>query len=108
MLHEAKAWIVESIYLLFLRAPLISDVPYRRLAILSTTAIGVNGCFCSALVGLELSNLWAVHVLHDLIRLPLLETETETLMRVILVVGLILVVFQLNEIGVYRRWVERQ
>lgn len=52
------------------------------------------------LVRLEFRHLGAVHVLHDLIRLPFLEAETQTLMRVVLVVGLILVVFDLDEVAV--------
>ena len=39
-------------------------------------------------------------MLHDLIRLPLLESETQPLVRVVLVVGLVLVVLDLDEVGV--------
>ena len=52
------------------------------------------------LVRLEFRHLGAIHVLHDLIGLPLLEAEPQTLMRVVLIVGLILVVFYLDEVAV--------
>ena len=45
---------------------------------------------------------------HNLISLPLLEREAKTFMRVVFVVGLILVIFQLNEVGVDRRGIEGQ
>ena len=52
------------------------------------------------LIRLEFHHLGAIHMLHDLIRLPLLEAEAQTLMRVVLIVGLILVVFDLDEVAV--------
>lgn len=39
-------------------------------------------------------------MLHDLIRLPLLEAEAEALVRVVLVVGLVFVVLDLDEVAV--------
>ena len=54
----------------------------------------------SLLVCLEQMDLFTVHVLHHRVRLPLLETEAETLMRVVLIVGLILVIFHLDEVTV--------
>ena len=39
-------------------------------------------------------------MLHDLIRLPLLEGEAQPFVRVVFVVGLVLVVFDLDEVGV--------
>lgn len=53
-----------------------------------------------ALVGLEFFHLGAVHVLHDLVGLPLFEAEAEALVRVVLVVGLVLVVLDLDEVAV--------
>lgn len=53
-----------------------------------------------ALICLKLLHLGAVHVLHDLIGLPLLEAEAETLVRVVLVVGLVFVVLDLDEVAV--------
>ena len=52
------------------------------------------------LVRLKLLHLGAIHVLHDLIRLPLLEAEPQPLVRVVLVVGLVLVVLDLDEVAV--------
>ena len=52
------------------------------------------------LIRLELQHLGAIHMLHDLIRLPFLEAEAQTLMRVVLIVGLILVVLDLDEVAV--------
>lgn len=53
-----------------------------------------------ALIRLKLLHLRAIHVLHDLIRLPLLEAEAEALVRVVLVVGLVFVVLDLDEVAV--------
>ena len=62
----------------------------------------------SALVHLKLLHLRAIHELHNLIRLPFLEAEAQTFMRVILVVGLILVVLDLDEVAVNGGRVERE
>lgn len=59
-------------------------------------------------IGLELLHLLAVHVLHDLIGLPFLETEPHAFVRVVLVVGLIFVVFDLNEVGIDGLWIKGQ
>ena len=47
-------------------------------------------------------------MLHNLVGLPLFEREANTFMRVVFVVGLILVIFQLNEIRVDSRGIEGQ
>lgn len=47
-------------------------------------------------------------MLHNLISLPLLEREASAFMGVVFVVSLILVKFQLNEIGVDSRGIEGQ
>ena len=47
-------------------------------------------------------------MLHHLVCLPLLEAETEALMRVVLVVRLIFVVLDLDEVAVDGGWVEGQ
>lgn len=39
-------------------------------------------------------------MLHNIVGLPLLETEPETLVGIIFIVGLVLVVFDLDEVGV--------
>ena len=60
------------------------------------------------LVRLKLLHLGTVHELHDLIRLPFLEAESQPLVRIVLVVCLILVVLDLNEVAVDGGRVERQ
>ena len=47
-------------------------------------------------------------MLHNLISLPLLKREASAFMRVVFVVGLILVIFQLNEVGVDSRGIKGQ
>ena len=60
----------------------------------------------SALVLLKVLDLVAVHVLDNVVGLPLLEAETSTLVRVVLVIGLVLVVLDLDEVRVNGVWVE--
>jgi len=60
----------------------------------------------SALVLLKVLDLVAVHVLDNVVGLPLLEAETSTLVRVVLVVGLVLVVLDLDEVRVNGVWIE--
>ena len=45
-------------------------------------------------------DLGAVHVLDNIVGLPLLEAEARALVRVVLVVGLVLVVLDLDEVRV--------
>lgn len=52
------------------------------------------------LIRFKLLHLRTIHMLHDLIRLPLLEGEAQPLVGVIFVVGLILVVLDLDEVAV--------
>lgn len=86
----------------------LREILLRRLALLSTSTILAHMFLRSVLVSLELCDLGRVHVLHDVVCLPLLECEAESLMTVVLVVCLILVVFYLDEVGVYCVGVERQ
>ena len=65
-------------------------------------------CLRRVLISLELSNFWTIHVLHDLISLPLLERETKAFMGIVLVVGLILVVLDLDKVGIDCGRVKRQ
>lgn len=81
-----------------LRQPL--QVLRRRISLSSTTSILPDVLLAGTLVGFESLDLRAVHMLHDLVGLPLLEAEAKTLMRVVLVVRLILVVLDLDEIAV--------
>ena len=62
--------------------------------------------FARSLISLKLLHLGAVHVLHDLVCLPFLNTETETLVRVVLVIRLIFVVLDLDKVAVDGGWVE--
>jgi len=52
------------------------------------------------LVCLKSLDLRAIHKLHDLIRLPFLEAESQTLMRIVLIVGLIFMVLDLDEVTI--------
>ena len=62
--------------------------------------------FTRSLISLELLDFGAIHVLHNLVCLPFLKGETETLVRVVLVVRLIFVVLDLDEVAVDGGWVE--
>ena len=86
----------------------ILEILYRSITVLSPTTVCPDCILASTLVLLKVLHLLRVHVLHNLISLPLLEREAHTLMRVIFVVGLILVILQLNEVGVDSRGIEGQ
>lgn len=79
------------------------------------------------LVSNELLNFLAVHILHNVVSLPFLETEANALIcqelaceqpkgyldcskhtRVILIIRLILVILDLDEIRVHRSWIQTQ
>ena len=62
--------------------------------------------FARSLISLKFLHLGAVHVLHNLVCLPLLKAETETFVRVVLVIRLIFVILDLDEITVDGGWVE--
>lgn len=64
--------------------------------------------FPGPLVRLELLDLLAIHVLHDLIGLPFLEREADAFVRVVFVVGLILVELDADEVRLDRLGVERK
>lgn len=78
------------------------EVLLRRIALLIASAILLHRLLSSALVLLKVLDLLRIHVLHHSVRLPLLEAETQTLVAVVLVVGLILVVLHLDEVRVHR------
>ena len=61
---------------------------------------------CGILIGLKHFHFLTIHKLHHLISLPLLETEPQPLMTVIFIVGLILVVLDLDKVAVYRSGVK--
>jgi hypothetical protein len=76
------------------------EVLLRRVTLLITSAVLLHRLLCSTLVLLEVLDLLGVHVLHHSICLPLLETEAQSLVAVVFVVGLVLVVLHLAEIRV--------
>lgn len=79
----------------------------RRVPLSSATAILPNVLLPRALIRLKLLHLRAVHVLHNLICLPFLEAEPQTLVRIVLVIRLILVILDLDKVAVDGGWVER-
>lgn len=52
--------------------------------------------------------LTAVHFACDFVCLPLLEVESEAFVRIVFIVSLILVILDLDEVGIDGRRVERQ
>lgn len=99
----------ESVFhlVITLKAPYaLLQILGRRISFGRTTTICIDRLLCSSLVSFELFNLWTIHVLHDLISLPLFETEAKTFVRVVFVIGLIFVVFDLDEVGILGRRVE--
>jgi len=78
------------------------------LTLLIARSIPPDRLLGSTLVLLKVLDLIAVHVLDNIVGLPLLEAETKALVRVVLVVGLILVVLDLDEVRVNGVWVERE
>ena len=72
----------------------------RGISLSSATTILPNVLLPRAFIRFELLHLRAIHVLHHLIRLPFLEAEPQTLVRVVLVVRLVLVVLDLDEVAV--------
>ena len=61
-----------------------------------------------ALVLLKHLHLGAIHELHDLIGLPLLERKAEAFVAVVFVIGLVFVVFDTDEVGVCGGRVDRE
>ena len=53
-------------------------------------------------------DVFGVHHARDLVGLPLFEREAWTGVRIVLVIGLILVVLDLREVGVCRGGIERE
>lgn len=79
---------------------LILQILDRRLSLLPATAILPNLVLARPLISLEQLNLGRIHMLHHGIGLPFLKAEPQALMRIVLVVGLVLVVFDLDEIAI--------
>lgn len=79
---------------------LSSKVLLRRISLLITRSILVHRRLRSVRILLEVLNLLGIHMRRNVICLPLLEVEAQTLVRVVLVVCLVLVVLDLDEVGV--------
>jgi len=84
---------------LFLFSSLNLQILLRRLP--SPASIFPNMLFPSIFVRFEHLNLLAIHMLRNLIRLPFLEGESQSLMTVIFIIGLVFVIFYSDEITVY-------
>ena len=87
---------------------LVLEVLYRSITVLSPATIFLDSILASTFVLLEVLHLFRIHILHNLISLPLLEREASAFVRVVFVISLILVILQLNEIGVDSRGIEGQ
>ncbi len=82
------------------------QVFHRRVPFSSSTSILPNALLGGSLIRLKLLHLRTIHMLHNLIRLPLLKTESQSFVGIVFIIGLVFVVFYLNEVGVYRGGVE--
>ena len=70
----------------------------RRLSLLVTGFILIDSRFGCGLIRREMLDLLAIHKLHHIVRLPLLEVEPQAGMRVVLIIRLIFVVLDLDEV----------
>lgn len=77
-----------------------SQIFHRRSSSLASTPIGPARLFAGILISFEHLYFKTIHILHDVIRLPLLKRRSEAFVRVVFVVGLVLVVLDANEIAV--------
>lgn len=78
----------------------------RSISPARTASICPHMLLAGTLISLESLHLRTIHVLHHGISLPLLEAEAESLMAVILVIGLIFVILHLDEVAVDGVWRE--
>ena len=78
----------------------------RRSLLRQPTPILPHMLLPGALILLELLQLGTIHQLGHVIRLPLLELKPEAFVAVVFVVGLVFVVFDLDEVGVNGAGVE--
>lgn len=82
------------------------EVLLRRIALLVTGTVLPYCLLLGALILLKVLHLVTVHDLNHIVGLPFFEVEAESLVAVVLVICLVLVVFDLNEIGVDSAGVE--
>lgn len=85
-----------------------SKILLGRITPLITSTILPRRLLRSSRIVLEVLDLLTVHILGDIIRLPLLEIEAQALVAVVLVVGLIFMILDLDEVAVDCVWVERE
>ena len=78
------------------------------LALLGSTAVLVHWRLGRILVLLKVLHLFAIHELHHIVRLPLLEAESDAFVRIVLVVRLVLVILDLNKVRVNSVRIQRQ
>lgn len=81
---------------------------FRRRALFRTSAILSDRLCSDMLINLKHLHFLATHILGDVVCLPLLELKTDALMGVILVVGLILVILDLDKVRIDRVWIQRK
>ena len=67
-----------------------------------------NSLLGRPLIRFELLHFWTIHMLHDLIRLPLLKAESQPFVGIIFIISLIFVIFYPNEVGVCGGGLERE
>ena len=76
------------------------QILYWCLPLFRTASIPLHVLFRRSLIRLEMLDFCRIHLLHHLIRLPLLETKAYALVGVVFVIGLIFVVLHLDEVTV--------
>ena len=81
---------------------------HRCISLRPTTTMLPNSLLSRTLIRLELLHLRTIHMLHNLVRLPLLKTESQPFVGIIFIVSLIFVVFYPNEVGVCGGGLERE
>jgi hypothetical protein len=84
------------------------EILLRRIPLLITSPILLHSLLRSTLILLKVLHLLRIHMLHHSIRLPLFETETHSLMTIVLIIRLILVVLHLNEVRIHGVRVETE
>lgn len=87
---------------------LIRKIPLRRIPLLLPTPILPHMFLISPLIRLELLQFRRTHMLNHVIRLPLFKAKPHALMTIILVVCLILVIFNLHKLTIFRRGIQTQ
>ena len=79
-----------------------------RIPLWPSASILLNTLLGRPLIRFELLHLWTIHMLHNLIRLPLLKTKSQPFVGIVFIIGLIFVIFYANEVGVCGGRLERE